>query len=696
MVGTVERAGAQARSLQKILLPKVARDLPLLPTAEHTLLIGLAALIGLYAAFAASLLRVLVHLFDAFRHLDDVRNLWVADSGLRLEIARRLGGYELTDLLLPGTLALVVGVAFGVWRDLRRRRRGGGDFHFRSRGYHVGALLFIAALVHPALRIMNVTVEALGIEGGQREWWVALLIAAGGGLIVGYLHRFAAGEESGVPRVMSAVALEGGAIDRKEGLGFAAGSAATVSAGGSVGLEGPVVVFGATAASSFGRFLGLGRSRVRVLAAAGAAAGIAAAFNAPIAGAMFALEIIVGDFALGTFSPVVIASVVGAVVHRSLEGNHPVLTGVSFSMNSGWEILLYIGLGLTCAVVGTVLVKAVEGATVLGRRWTRPLPVLLRPVVGLVVVVGAARALGLPSVLGSGYGALNGILDGGMMETALVVFIAAKIIATAATFGGGGLGGVMFPALSIGAGVGALYGTLASRVIDGLASPASYAVVGMGALLTAVQQAPLTAIVLVFEFTNDDAVILPIMVSAILSTLLATRALGGSLYHRVLRGAGIVLNRGREQNVLRALHVEDIMDHDVEIVPASMRLGAVVTLVQSGKQTTFPVVDDAGVLTAVFGAHDLREVWFKPELADLIVAAELGVADVKTVHRGDSLAVALDAFSLSPFEHLVVVDPQAGGKVVGLISLHSAVAYYQEQLRRAGIGSATEPPIMAP
>lgn len=695
----IEDAKAGVAALRRLLLPKAAEDIPLLPSAEHTILVTLAALVGLYAGLAATLLRVTVQLCGAlfFAPGEVLKLVFEPGSDVHARLADALAHAKWREeLLLLGGVSVVLFVTYGIYQQVWRWR--GGRRGRQSRAFLIALLLAAAVAAHYALTLLYCVAKALTPhEMGlvtvmeRTPFWALLIVALVGGSLVGVLaHLFPAARGHGVPDIMAGVALRGGHLDPRSGPAFAGAAAVTVSATGSVGLEGPVVYFGATTASGLGQALRLSRSRLRVLAAAGAAAGVAASFNAPIAGALFALEIIVGDFALATFSPVVIASIVGTVVHRSIEGDHPVFSNVSFQLSTGYEIFLYVALGLFCGIVGTIFVKVLEGMGSSAKRFLSPFPQWLRPGVGLFFIAALALLLGRMEILGSGHDAMRVLLEGKVLGLAVALILVAKMVATALTLASGGIGGIMFPSLLIGASAGTLFGAAAQAAFgDRVASPASYAIVGMGAVLTAVQQAPLTAAVMIFEFTNDYTIILPLMVSCILSTLLATRALGMNLYQRVLRREGIVLSRGREQNILRSLKVAEAMRTDFVLVNASTRLGELAELIAKTTLTTFPLVDDEGKLIGALSLQDLRQVMFEPAISDVVVAGELGTREVVTIHPDDNLAVALSRFALQPFEHLVVVDRADKRKVLGLLSLQAAMATYQEGLRRAGAFDAS-------
>ena len=688
---TIEEGSFGLRRWRRIFLPRQSQDLPLLPSAEHTALVALAALIGLYAGLAATLLRTTVHLtVTAVISPGRLLALLNPDSVERARAAQAIAhDVRLVELSVLGALALVAFGALGGYRHFYGLTRGR-----TSRAFVVGGLLSAAAFAHIALQVLETLYVAVTPPGenlvdllGSVPVWALLAVPILGGVVLGLYNRWTSDDYTEVPDVIAHVARAGTRMPGTAGLHFAGGAALTSGALGSAGLEGPVVVFGATTSLGIGQRLALSRGQLRLLAAAGAAAGISASFNAPIAGALFALEIIVGDFALTSFSPVVIASVVGVVVHRSIEGNMPALPEIFFELRTGWELFLYVGLGLFAGVVGTVFVHVLEGGIARTKRVLAPMPMVLRPVLAIGGLVIVAWATGLFGMLGSGYAALDKILHGDLALGMVAALLIGKMLATTITLGSGGAGGIMFPSLMVGAATGSLFGGVAERVLgDAIAPPVAYAVVGMGAVLTAVQQAPLTATVMIFEFTNDYSIVMPLLVACILSTLLATRALGANLYTRDLMARGIRLMRGRDQSVLAQVRVKDAMQTQVICVHETDHLGALARLVTRTDQTTFPVLDDQERLKGVISLHDIRPYLFEEQLHDLVVAAEIETKEVTTVSPEDSLAHALEAFSFRNFDHLVVVQPEHCDCVVGMLSRQAIVDAYRAGLERDAAG----------
>lgn len=690
-LSSLEDAKRAAERMRRF-VPLAGDDLAILPSQEHILLVSVAALVGLAAGLAATTLRIAVRLGHVVFFRGDL--LWEAlalpasatRQALRYAYATRAPDVE---VLVLGLVALT---GFSLYGLSRHRRPRAASLPAKSRAFLVGVLLGAAAVVHYSLGMLVVAVDVLNpgheFALSDAHWWSLLIVAVVGGVLVSlFLRRHPEANTEGVPYVMEGAALHDGRLSFVAGTAHAASAAMTVAANGSCGLEGPVVVFGASSASGLGQALHLSRDRLRVLVAAGAAAGIAASFNAPIAGALFALEIVVGDFALTTFSPVVMASVVGTVVHRSIEGDHPVFAQAHFDIFSGYENLLYVLLGLTCGLVGTLFVRTLEGTRRLAERTLGPVPEFLRPAVGLSLVAAVAMIFGRPEILGPGYGTVHDLLNERVLVSTAVLILACKMIATSLTLGTGGIGGVFMPSLMLGAATGTAFGSAAQQLLgDRIANPGSYALVGMGAVLTAVQQAPLTACVMIFELCNNYFVMVPLLVACITSTLLSLRSLRESFYERVLREKGVVLSRGKGAFILQRITVGDAMNTEVVSIHEATHLIDIERIVAHSTTTTFPVVDDEGRLAGVLSIQDLRPFLMEANENDaLIIARDLGTRKVITIDPGASLLEALNRLAMQPFEHLVVTDPSNRHRVVGLLSHHAVVAAYKAALQREGL-----------
>jgi CIC family chloride channel protein len=367
-----------------------------------------------------------------------------------------------------------------------------------------------------------------GAEGNLLEvarlspWYLRIWVPALGGLVVGPVVYFFAREAKGhgVPEVMEAVALRSGIIRKRVVFVKSLASAICIGTGGSVGREGPIVQIGSAIGSTMGQLLKVSADRIRTLVGCGAAAGIAATFNAPVAGAMFALEVVLGDFGLATFSPIVISAVAATAVSRHFLGNSPAFIVPAYQLVSPWELPLYVLLGLFCALVAvsfTLLLYRAEDAFEQLR-----FPEYLKATLGGLAL--GIMGLLFPHILGVGYPAIDLALVQKLSWGVLLLLVAFKILATSITIGSGGSGGIFAPSLFMGAMAGGFFGTAVHSVLpDITAPPGAYSIVGMGAVVSGTTHGPLSAILILFEMTGDYKIILPLMIACIVSSLASTQ-----------------------------------------------------------------------------------------------------------------------------------------------------------------------------
>ncbi len=342
-------------------------------------------------------------------------------------------------------------------------------------------------------------------------WWFLLAVPVIAGAIYGpIVHRFAPEARGhGVPEVMYAVARNNGRIAPQVTIVKALASALCIGGGGSVGREGPIVQIGSAAGSALGQLLRLDTDRIRLLVACGAAGGISATFNAPLAGVFFALELILREFAAESAGVVLLTSVAAAVVGRTLMGDHPFLSLPGFTVHHPIEYALYAALGVTAGIVGTMFSRAlylIEDAC----DWLWRGPQWARPAVGGIAL--GALLIALPQMYGVGYPVLQNAIGGRYAVAMLLLLMVGKIVATSLTIGIGGSGGVFAPTLFIGAMAGSAFGVAAHHLYPSLAIAAgACGLIGMGALLGGATGAPITAVVTLFELTGQYAIILPLM-----------------------------------------------------------------------------------------------------------------------------------------------------------------------------------------
>ncbi len=515
-------------------------------------------------------------------------------------------------------------------------------------------------------------------------WYLRLLMPALGGLIVGPIVFFLAREAKGhgVPEVMEAVALKSGIIRKRVVVVKSLASAVCIGSGGSAGREGPIVQIGSAIGSGLGQVFNVSADRIRTLVGCGAAAGIAATFNAPIAGTMFALEIILADFGVAIFSPIVISSVVATAVSRFFLGNAPAFIVPPYRLISPWELPLYVILGLFCAVVAVAFIKGLYRTEDLFDRLR--FPEYLKA--GLGGLLLGAMALVFPHVLGVGYGAIDMALGENLAWWFMLLLVFFKILATSITLGSGGSGGIFAPSLFAGAMAGGFFGTLVHTVFPEVsATPGAYSIVGMGAVVSGTTHGPLSAILILFELTGDYKIILPLMIACIISSLAAGRMSRDSIYTLKLSRRGINLFEGKEVNVLKSIPVKDVMNPEPETIPEDMSLGVLAGNVARSKYNTFPVVDGEGRISGILSLLDFHEVVYDEDLQDLIVAKELSTPDVVTVSLEDNLYTALERISAKDFSMLPVVSPKDPSKLVGILTRRDIIGAYTKTVLKKSL-----------
>ena len=519
------------------------------------------------------------------------------------------------------------------------------------------------------------------------------LIPAAGGLLVGLLvYRFAKEAKGhGVPEVMEAVAVKGGLIRPRVAAVKALASSICMGSGGSVGREGPIVQIGSALGSTLGQLFKLKGERMKLLVACGAAAGIAATFNAPLAGVFFALEIILGDFAVRSFAPVVLSSVTASVIGRAFFGNYPAFILPKYNLISGWEIPLYLVLGIGAGLVALLFILFLSKSEDLFDKIR--MPEYLKPALGGLAI--GIIALFFPHILGVGYGksplifaqafastegALSELL--GLKLLLLLVFL--KILATSLTLGSGGSGGIFAPSLFMGAVFGGAFGSLAHRFFPTItATSGAYAIVGMGAVVAAATHAPITAILIIFELTDNYLIILPLMAACIASTLLARHLKRDSIYTEKLSRRGIDIRLGREVSIMERIKVRDVMDPEVVIVREEMTLNELIKFIATTPYSDFPVVNAKGELVGAISYQDIRMALATKERKRVTVG-DITTRRILTTTPDETLNDIISKFSRHSLEHLCVVDKRNPKKLLGVVNHHDIMHIYNRELLKKG------------
>ncbi len=517
-------------------------------------------------------------------------------------------------------------------------------------------------------------------------WYLRVSVPALGGLVVGPLVYFWAREAKGhgVPEVMEAVALKSGLIRKRLVIIKSLASAICIGTGGSVGREGPIVQIGSAIGSTIGQMLKISADRMRTLVGCGAAAGIAATFNAPIAGSMFALEIILGDFGLATFSPIVISSVIATAVSRHFLGDAPAFIVPAYELVSAWEFPLYVLLGLFCAVVAVTFIKALYQAEDIfdGLKF----PEYLKAVLG-GIILGVISLL-FPQILGVGYGAIDLSLGQSYTWWLLLVLVMCKILATSITIGSGGSGGIFAPSLFMGAMAGGFFGTVVHNLFPSVtASPGAYSIVGMGAVVSATTHGPLTALLMLFEMTGDYKIILPLMITCIISSIVGRQLFKESIYTLKLVRRGINLEEGKEVNVLKSIKVSEVMNIEVETITEALGLERLSEIISKSKYNSFPVVSDGNKLTGILSFFDYNEAIFDENLKGLVVAKDIATSDVVTISTDDNLYNALEKITFKDFSILPVVSTDDPTKLIGVLTRRDIMGAYNKAVIKKSLYS---------
>lgn len=514
-------------------------------------------------------------------------------------------------------------------------------------------------------------------------WYMKIIVPMIGGLIVGPLIYFFAPEAKGhgVPEVMQSILLKGGIIRPRVAFVKAIASAVTIGTGGSVGREGPIIQIGSSLGSTVGQFLNISGDRMKTLVGCGAAAGIAAAFNAPVAGALFAVEIILMDFAFSQFSPIVISSVTATVISHNFEGKLATFQVPHYQLVNPTELIFYLVLGFLSGLVSYVFIKVLYAFEDFFENRV-PIPDCFQPLIGGLVI--GVIALFFPQIMGVGYDSINYALHGGMIWYMAFALIFVKIFATSVTLGSGGSGGIFAPSLFMGAMLGCFFGVFIHDLFPTItATPGAYALVAMGGLVAGTTRAPITAIIIVFELTNDYNIILPLMITCIISTILSSKLSRESIYTLKLLLRKINLKGGTEINVMKSLYVRDIYQPYFESIQETSNFIEVMNQVISKRDPYFIVLNEGGQFVGIISIHDVKSFMFEgEELQNLIIAGDIATKDIEVVTLEDNCQTALDKMSQTGFLGLPIVHSQNRLKVLGMVWQKDILDAYHKEIER--------------
>jgi CIC family chloride channel protein len=543
-----------------------------------------------------------------------------------------------------------------------------------------GQIFLVLALVIGALTGLAVVAFILLTERmGMRLYpvggapWRRLLFPVAGSLGIGYLlyRYFPNARGSGVPQTKAALFAREGRITLRTVLGKFFCTSATLASGIPLGREGPSVQIGAGIGSVLGRFLGLSTEQVKKLIPVGAAAAIAAAFNTPLAAVLFSLEEITGDLYAPVMGAVVLASATAWVVLRVSLGDHPLFKVPQYQLVSPAEFAVYAVLGLVGGVVSAAFARLLLGMRARFLRFPQK-TVWFQPLAGglLVGVMGWF----VPQVMGVGYGFVGEALNGRMAFQLMALLVVLKLFAVTGSYASGNAGGIFGPALFIGAMLGGTVGTVAHHLFPAYtATPGAYALVGMGAVFAGIVRAPMTSVLMIFEMTQDYAVIVPLMIANLVSLFIASRLQHEPIYEALAVQDGIHLPSAKTRQRSGERQVIRVMQTASQLLPAEITVREALERVRSSEFRTWLVTDRRGVVGVINLSRLEREL---AEAADKKLGDLVDALVFPHVHSDQGLDLALERMGANQIEILPVVNRADVHKLEGIVTLRDVLDAY--------------------
>ena len=510
-------------------------------------------------------------------------------------------------------------------------------------------------------------------------WWQVIAVPTIGGVVVGLLVKYLMPTKrpEGVADVIEAAALQGGRMSGITGIKAALINACSIGFGASVGREGPAVHFGAAMGGWLAGSLNLNRSVSRTLLGCGAAAAVAASFNAPIAGALFASEVVIGHYALSAFAPIVISSVTATAISRFYFGDFPAFVIHEHVIQSLWEFPAFIVFGIVAGLVAMGFMKSIMLSSNVADKL--PFPNFMKPGIGGAAI--GCLAIWFPQVLGVGYGTTEAAVMVSFSLGLLASICIAKIIATAISIGFGFGGGVFSPPLVIGAMLGGACGTVFTGLFPDLSTGiGAYTILGMGALAAAVLGAPISTALVIFEMTNDYALTLALMITVVISSMITRQFHGGSFFSWQLERRGLDLRDGLEVTLLRNLRLTSVLSRKEKQVPLWVGLPEIRLILLKSDAGELFVVDDSGGLFGTITLADMSEFAFDTELDHFIPASDVARRNPPVLTIDENLENALNLMRDSGDDCLPVVENHETMKCLGCVRQGLIMSAYNRAL----------------
>ena len=528
----------------------------------------------------------------------------------------------------------------------------------------------------------------LGIDKGGWHILFLPLLPLSGAILLIPLSLLFPGEVNGYgfTKFLRKVNLENGIIKARTIILKIVATALTIGTGNSAGVEGPIAQIGGAMGSQVGQFSKVSGNRMKVYIATGCAGGIAGMFNAPIAGIFFAAEIVLlGTYEISSFAALVIASAMSTVVTRGYYGGVSAFPIPQYAVvNHFVEIPLYSVMAVFIGLAAVLFIKIFY--LVRDRYQELQIHPQLKPLTGALCI--GIIGIFFPQVMGDGYDYMKVVLNGGGIALAMFVLIFLKILATSITLGSGGAGGIFAPSLFIGAMLGGAFGSVAHRLLPDLtAGSGAYATVGIGAFLAAATHAPMTAIFLLFEMTGNYQIIIPIMLTSIIGTVVASKFNEDSIDTVDFTREGIDIHEGREVAIMKSLKVGKAITEDVDFISEEANIKQLLDIFSMGRGGFyFPVIDDSGRMTGIVSLQDVKNILHRGE-KERIAYKVGGVCNrnVLMLTPDDNLYSAMQIFDMKGIEEIPVVESLSDKWVVGMLKRRDALDLYNREALKKGI-----------
>ncbi len=504
------------------------------------------------------------------------------------------------------------------------------------------------------------------------------LFPAIGGLIVGLIIHWFSRESGGhgVPGVIESIANRGGYIRPRVTLVTSFTASATIGTGGSAGKEGPIVQIGAAIGSTVGQLFNVSSERLKVLVGTGAGAGLAAVFNAPVTGVLFALEVLLADFSINAFTPIIFATVISTTISHYLIGSSPVLHVPIYFLESVYEYPLYILMGIVGGFMAVFFTRLLYATEDLFQKFPK-IPAYVKPALGGLLV--GIIAIYFPEVYGFEDQAIHNALLERTAVWVLLLLTIMKMVATSLSLGSGGTGGLFIPSLFVGATFGAFFGSFMNILFPHVtASPGAYALVGMGIMVAGTTHATISALMLIFEVTSNYQIILPLMLGTIVATITSRLIMRENIYTMKIALSGEYIFKGRNMTLLQSIPIRRHIRKKFDSISENATFHSILQMLRKSDHATFPVMSPDNKLSGLVSLNNIRSYMFEQDLYPLLIAKDIMYEEYISVHPGHSLADVLRLFDLTDAELLPVTEKRRNKNLIGVIYRDELMRWYRK------------------